>query len=453
MIPSPHNTRYLLLLTFTATLGGFLFGFDTAVISGVIPYVRVLYHMDALLEGSFVGSALAGCILGVSVSGWMGNRLGRRPVMLLSALLFALSAIGCTFAGNAYSLIFFRLIGGIGIGAASVISPMYISELAPSNLRGRMVTYYQLAITIGILAAYFSNAIIQPWRDSTHNFLFREEIWRYMFAVSAIPAILFIVMSGMIPESPRWLAMRGKYAAAQAITEKISGPEAAVREMAMIRSALSVTQVKLKDMFKSHYRQALLIGILLAALSQFSGINAVIYYGPSLLEQAGFGWGQALGGQVTIGIVNMLFTLVATYSIDRYGRRPLLLWGIGGAVLSLMATAWLFSTHLTSGWLLLLPIMLFIACFAFSFGPVTWVIINEIFPVTVRSSAIALATMSLWIANWIVGQFFPLLLLHAGPALTFLIFAVCSASAFWLTWKKIPETKGMSLEEINGVVS
>ncbi|WP_143305963.1 sugar porter family MFS transporter [Chitinophaga vietnamensis] len=453
MTSSVRNARYLRLLTFTATLGGFLFGFDTAVISGVIPYVRVLYNMDALLEGSFVGSALAGCILGVSMSGWMGNRFGRRPVMLLSALLFALSAIGCTFAGNAYSLIFFRLIGGIGIGAASVISPMYISELAPPSLRGRMVTYYQLAITIGILAAYFSNAMIQPWRDSEEYFLFRDEIWRYMFAVSAIPALLFLVMSGMIPESPRWLAMQGNYAAAQAITAKISGPEAAIEEMAMIRSSLSVAQVKLKDMFSGHYRQALLVGILLAALSQFSGINAVIYYGPSLLEQAGFGLGQALGGQVTIGIVNMLFTLVATYSIDRYGRKPLLLWGIGGAVLSLLATAALFAGHLASGWLVLLPIMTFIACFAFSFGPVTWVIINEIFPVRVRSGAIAIATMSLWIANWIVGQFFPLLLLHGGPALTFLLFAACSAFAFWLSWKKIPETKGMPLEEISGVAS
>ncbi|HVI44257.1 MAG TPA: sugar porter family MFS transporter [Chitinophaga sp.] len=450
--PSVHNFRYLSLITLTAILGGFLFGFDTAVISGVIPYVRTIWHMDAMLEGWFVSSALAGCIVGVSVSGWLGDRLGRKKMMLLSALLFMMSAIGCALAPDIWWLIVFRLVGGAGIGAASVISPMYVSELAPASVRGKMVTFYQLAITIGILAAYFSNVMIQR-AGETESGLSNDMVWRWMFGVGAVPALLFIVMSCMIPESPRWLALKGNYAAAQHIVTRISGHDAAVAEMDMIRSSLATAQVKLADLFRGRYRQWLIIGVLLAALSQFSGINAVIYYGPSLLEKAGFGLGEALGGQVTIGIVNTLFTLVAIYTIDKHGRKPLLLWGIGGAVISLLVTSLLFACNITNGWLILLPIIAFIACFGFSFGPVTWVIINEIFPVSVRSSAIAIATMSLWVANWIVGQFFPLMLQRTGPSFTFLVFALCSLFAFWLSWKKIPETKGLQLEEISKMTS
>lgn len=448
------NIGFLTLLTITAALGGFLFGFDTAVISGTISFVKEQYHMSTLMEGWYVSSALVGCIAGVAITGKLSNLSGRKKVMFLSALLFIISVIGCAITPGVFMLIIFRLIGGVGIGVSSVICPMYLSEMAPANLRGKLVTYYQLAITIGILLAYFSNSYIQAsasplaatgWAER----IFILEPWRGMFAVGIIPAVVFLLMSFFIPESPRWLALQNRTQEADSILTKISGREYAAKEMVSIRDSLSPAgSLKITTLFSGKLRRPLFIGILLAALSQFSGINAIIYYGPSILEKAGFQLGEALGGQVTIGIVNMLFTVVAIYFIDKAGRKPLLLWGIGGAVFSLLLASLLFATDISSGWLVLVPVILFIACFAFSFGPVTWVVVSEIFPTGVRAEAVAISTMSLWIANWIVGQFFPVLLNGAGASVTFLVFALCSVYAFYITWKKIPETKGKSLEEI-----
>lgn len=445
---------FLTLLTVTATLGGFLFGFDTAVISGTISFVKNQYAMSPLMEGWYVSSALVGCIAGVAASGKLGTMLGRKKVMLLSALLFMISAVGCAFTPAAFMLIVFRLVGGLGIGVASVICPMYISEMAPSHLRGKLVTYYQLAITIGILVAYFSNSVIQTSASSSvtsgwMQLIFTQEIWRGMFSVGIIPAFVFLLMIFFIPESPRWLALKKRNAEAEKVLINISGADHAKTEMLSIQDSLAHSDtVRTGELFKGILKRPIWIGILLAALSQFSGINAIIYYGPSILEKAGFQLGDALGGQVTIGIVNMLFTFVAIYFIDRVGRKPLLLWGIGGAVLSLLLAAVLFAADISTGWFVLIPVILFIACFAFSFGPVTWVVISEIFPTKVRGEAVAISTMSLWIANWIVGQFFPLLLQGAGASGTLLVFALFSVYAFYITWKKIPETKGKSLEEI-----
>ncbi|MND56495.1 D-xylose-proton symporter [compost metagenome] len=453
---STLNTRFLILITLTATLGGFLFGFDTAVISGTIVFVKQQYNMDALMEGWYVSSALLGSIAGVAISGKMGDRLGRKKVMLLSAFLFGISAIGCALAPSAFWLIVFRLLGGLGIGVASVICPMYIAELAPSNVRGKLVTYYQLAITIGILAAYFSNAMILSVAHNNEvivtgwlQLIFHQEFWRGMFAAGTIPALLFLFMIVFVPESPRWLAMKQKTAEAQQILTKIFGSSQANTELTgILNSVENAGNAKnIWTAFTGYLKKPIIIGILLAALSQFSGINAIIYYGPSILEKAGFKLSEALGGQVTIGVVNMLFTFVAIYFIDKKGRKPLLLWGIGGAVISLLLAALLFALNTTS-FLVLIPIILFIACFAFSFGPVTWVVISEIFPTNVRGGAVAISTMSLWVANWVVGQFFPVMLQSTGASITFLVFALFSAYAFVLSWKKIPETKGKTLEEI-----
>ncbi|MFY9463735.1 MAG: sugar porter family MFS transporter [Sediminibacterium sp.] len=448
------NFRFLSLLTITAALGGFLFGFDTAVISGTISFVKSQYAMDSLMEGWYVSSALAGCIAGVAAMGKISTLLGRKKVMFLSAVLFIVSVTGCAFAPNVSTLIISRLIGGIGIGISSVVCPMYISEMAPSQLRGKLVTYYQLAITIGILLAYFSNSLIQS-EASTKGFsgwlaqIFILEPWRGMFAVGIIPAMIFVLMALFIPESPRWLALKNRTAEAGSILTSIAGSSYAKKELEEIQNAISHSEnTKVTDLFRGQLKKPILIGILLAALSQFSGINAIIYYGPSILEKAGFQLGDALGGQVTIGVVNMLFTIVAIYYIDKLGRKPLLLWGIGGAIFSLLLAAVLFAADISIAWLVLIPIVLFIACFAFSFGPVTWVVISEIFPTKVRGEAVAISTMGLWLANWIVGQFFPALLNSAGAAFTFLVFAIFSAYAFYITWKKIPETKGKSLEEI-----
>lgn len=451
------NRGFLLLITITGALGGFLFGFDTAVISGTISFVKKQYSMDAFMEGWYVSSALLGCIVGVALTGKLGSELGRTKVMFVSALLFLASVVGCTFTSSMFMLIVYRLIGGMGIGISSVICPMYLSEVAPSQLRGKLVTYYQLALTIGILAAYFTNAYIQqmaqhPGLTGWVHFIVSEESWRGMFAIGIIPSGIFLVMTILIPESPRWLALKKRNDQAYTILARISGKDYAVQEIAAIQASLTGnTAPRLYDLFKGPLRKPVILGMLLAALSQLSGINAIIYYGPSLLEKAGFQLGEALGGQVTIGIVNTVFTIVAIYFIDKAGRKPLLTWGIGGAVVSLILAAVLFGINVSTNWLVLIPIVLFIACFAFSFGPVTWVVLSEIFPTGIRGEAVAVCTMSLWVANWIVGQFFPILLSSAGASITFLVFALFSCYAFYLAVKKIPETKGKTLEEIEEV--
>ena len=451
---SSINFIYVSLITLTATLGGFLFGFDTAVISGTISFVKLQFGMSSLMEGWYVSSALLGCIAGVAISGKLSNKLGRKKVMLFAAFLFAISAIGCAFAPDATMLILFRLIGGLGIGVASVVCPMYIAELAPSQIRGKLITYYQLAITIGILVAYFSNSKIQlnaaeaATTSDVYKLLFSGEIWRGMFVMGIIPALLFILLILFIPESPRWLALKNKPEKARKILASITNLKQAEIEIAAIQQSLQSRQIKVKELFRGKLALPMMIGILLTALSQFSGINAIIYYGPSILEKAGFQLSDALGGQVTIGLVNMAFTFVAIFIIDRGGRKPLLMWGIAGSALSLMFAGILFAFNITNGWAIMLCIILFIACFAFSFGPVVWVVISEIFPTNIRGEAVAISTMSLWIANWIVGQFFPLL--NQWPAFPFFVFALCCVAALWLTWKKIPETRGRSLEEIEG---
>jgi SP family arabinose:H+ symporter-like MFS transporter len=451
-LDKPSNI-YLYLVCLVAALGGFLFGFDTAVISGTISLVKTDFNLSSITEGWFVSCALLGCIIGVSFSGKLSDKYGRKLVLILSAVLFLSSALGCMFAGSFTSLIIFRLIGGLGIGVASMVSPLYISEFAPSRLRGRLVSLYQLALTIGIVVAYFSNAYLADHAAVSHGDgrmqqILSAEVWRAMLGLGAIPAGIFLLCLFLVPESPRWLLLKGEAKKAEDILVKIDGPQAAAQEILAFKEQGDDTSSSLKELFKPVYRRALWIGLLLPFLSQVCGINAVIYYGPRILEQAGFTLNNALGGQVTIGLVNVVFTFVAIFTVDKWGRRPLLFVGIGGAVLSLLVIGALFALNVTSGPWILIFILAFIACFAFSFGPVCWVVVGEIFPNAIRGKAMALATLSLWVGNFLVGQLTPVMLEGLGSAWTFWLFALCCSPAFWLTWKMIPETKGRSLENI-----
>lgn len=447
------STAYLYLVCLVAALGGFLFGFDTAVISGTISLVKSDFSLNAVSEGWFVSCALLGCIIGVSCSGKLSDQYGRKLVLIISAVLFLASAIGCMISASFTALIIFRLIGGLGIGVASMVSPLYISEFAPSRLRGMMVSLYQLALTIGIVLAYFSNAYLADHASVTYDNeeltkIFSTEVWRAMLGLGALPAGIFLLSLFFVPESPRWLLLKGRKTEALAILIKIDGVEAAQHEFQAFGQQGDSDRSSVKELFTPVYRKALWIGLLLPFLSQVCGINAVIYYGPRILEQAGFTLNNALGGQVTIGLVNVVFTFVAIFTIDKWGRRPLLLVGVSGAIIALVIIGALFALGITSGPWILLFILAFIACFAFSFGPVCWVVVGEIFPNAIRGKAVALATLSLWIGNFLVGQLTPVLLEGLGSSWTFWIFAVCCSPALWLTWKIIPETKGRSLEDI-----
>lgn len=445
---------YMYLICLVAALGGFLFGFDTAVISGTVTLVKGDFNLNAVSEGWFVSCALLGCILGVSAAGKLSDTYGRKPVLLISAILFLASSLGCMFAASFSILIIFRLIGGLGIGVASMVSPLYISEFAPPRLRGMMVTLYQLALTIGIVIAYFSNAYLanhasQASESEILNRIFSAEVWRGMLGLGAIPAAVFLLCILLVPESPRWLLLKGKKQKATDILIKINGKSAAASEIEAFNASQEEKNTgTLSQLFQPVYRRALWIGLLLPFLSQVCGINAVIYYGPRILEEAGFTLNNALGGQVTIGLVNVVFTFVAIFTVDKWGRRPLLFVGITGAVVSLIIIGGLFALNIISGPWILIFILVFIACFAFSFGPVCWVVIGEIFPNAIRGIAMSLATLSLWIGNFLVGQLTPLMLEYGGASWTFWLFALCCSPALWLTWKLIPETKGKSLENI-----
>ena len=442
-------------------IGGLLFGFDTAVISGAIHLIKAQFVLDTAMEGWLVSSGLVGCIIGVMCTGLLSDRIGRKKTILLAGFMFLASAIGCAFPSNVSWLVAARMIGGISVGMASVISPMLIAEFAPSEKRGRMIAYYQLAITLGLLLAFFSNLLITNL--STHEFsseaaawFFKTESWRPMFLVMAVPSIIFLFLLAAVPESPRWLVSIGQVDKAKAILYKIRPAALAETELQAINGAALKASTSKRSVFSPGIRLPLLIGIVLAVLQQFSGINAVMYYGPSIFQSAGNNTDSSILFQVIIGVINLVFTIVAIKWADKMGRKFLLKTGLTGIVISLILAGLLFYTGNTDVSILGVPLLLililvYIACFAFSLGPVTWIIINEIFPTDVRVKAVSICTLALWVANWVVGQFFPWLLENKGAAVTFWLFAACSLINFFFSWNVVKETSGKTLEEMEEV--
>jgi SP family arabinose:H+ symporter-like MFS transporter len=334
----------------------------------------------------------------------------------------------------------------VGIGIASNVVPLYISEIAPANIRGRLVTYYQLAVTLGILVAYLTNAgLVSYVTQSPGEGFFQREIWRAMLGLGAIPALLFLLGLFVVPESPRWLIQKGRNAEAADITARLFGNTG----QDIIQEASAVKhQGSYKELFAPGMRKALLIGILLPLFSQFSGINAIIYYGPSILSNAGISLSNSLISQIIFGVANMLFTLIAIWKVDSWGRRPLYLYGTAGAAATLIATGFCFYTGATASMWLLVCVLSFLAFFAFSIGPLKFVVASEIFPNAIRGRALAISIMVMWVADAIVGQLTPILLKGIGSAGTFWFFAFFCVVAYVVVYKLLPETKGKSLEHI-----
>lgn len=447
---------YFLFITLAAALGGFLFGYDTAVISGTIGLVKSQFNLNTAMEGWFVSSALVGCISGVAFAGELSDRFGRKRSLIFSGLMFSVSVVGCALSASHAELIIFRLVGGIGVGVASMLSPMYISEVSPARIRGRMVALYQFAITVGILCAYFSNAIMLNLSESLTELdpggilhkLMVAEVWRGMFATEFIPAVLFFLIMFLIPSSPRWLVSKNREEEAGRVLLKINEKEFAEKELKFIRESLAKEEKgSWKVLFQKGIRLALFAGIGLAILSQFTGINAIIYYGPRIMEEAGLQLSDALGGQVIIGFVNVTATVLAILRIDKYGRKKLMFGGVTGMFFSLLAVGIMFLAGSTQGILLLVFILTFIASFAIGYGPVIWVLLSEIYPTRIRGRAMSMATMSVWVGNAIVGQLVPWMLEVLSPGVTFFIFALCCIPVP-IILRKLPETKGLSLEEI-----
>ena len=451
------NTGYLAMVCIVASLGGLLFGFDTAVISGTVGMVETQFELSKLALGWFTSSALVGCILGAVMAGLLGDKYGRKPVLIMAAALFFISALGCTIPPSFKVLYSVRIIGGIGVGIASVLSPLYISEFSPPKIRGRLVALYQLSIVTGILLAYGSNWILLNF-STNHTLvsggsgflykIFVSEVWRSMFGMEMLPAILLLVLLLFVPESPRWLIQAGRRESGKRILEKISGIKVAEEEFKEILSSLGQERGKLRELFRPGLRTALIVAVGLSVFGQLTGINAVIYYGPEILKEAGIQFGNALQFQTLLGIINLVFTLLALLLIDKLGRRPLLIGGMSAVVLTLFLAGLLFLTDTPNGTLIVVVLGAYIACIAFSICAVIWVITPEIFPNRVRGRAMSIAAFSNWGTNTIAAYLFPWYVASYGMHIGFFTFGAICLVATLFFWKFVPETKGKSLEQI-----
>ena len=457
---STINFGYLIFLSVVAALGGFLFGYDTAVISGTIAQVTQLFQLDALQQGWYVGCALVGSIVGVLFAGILSDKLGRKLTMVISAVLFSTSALGCALSADFTQLVIYRIIGGVGIGVVSIVSPLYISEVAVAQYRGRLVSLYQLAVTVGFLGAYLVNYQLLAWAESGTqlsvdwlNKVFITEVWRGMLGMETLPAILFFIIIFFIPESPRWLIVRGKELKAVSILEKIyNSITEAKSQLKETKSVLtSETRSEWSLLMKPGIFKAVIIGVCIAILGQFMGVNAVLYYGPSIFENAGLSGGDSLFYQVLVGLVNTLTTVLALVIIDKVGRKKLVYYGVSGMVVSLILIGlyFLFGDSLGVSSLFLLVFFLFyVFCCAVSICAVVFVLLSEMYPTKVRGLAMSIAGFALWIGTYLIGQLTPWMLQSLTPAGTFFLFALMCVPYMLIVWKLVPETTGKSLEEI-----
>lgn len=439
------STGFVLKVSIVAALGGLLFGYDTAVIAGVIGFMQERFDLSPAMVGWAASSAIWGCIFGAMFAGYLSDTLGRKKTLIITAILFVISSIAAAFPSNISEFVIARFIGGLGIGAASMLSPLYISEIAPARIRGTLVSLYQLAIVLGINLIYFVNLRIAAMGDTAWNV---ETGWRYMLGSGAIPALLFLVLLFVVPESPRWLMKRKRVKEALDTLERVNGKERAREVMAEIKTALSQETGTVKELFSPGLRMALIVGTVLALFSQITGINAIIYYAPEIFKSIGFASESAFLQTVLIGVINTVFTFVALWLIDRAGRRTLLLWGVSGMIVCLLGTGLCFYFNIVQGPWLLIFILGYIASFASSLGPIPWVIMSEIFPTKTRGIAMSFCTLVLWVGVVFITQFTPILLQEMGGAFTFFLFMVNSIILLVFVWKVIPETKQRTLEEI-----
>lgn len=445
-VATGRQRRFVRVAAAITATGGLLFGYDTGVISGALLFItKDFAPLSSFLQGVIVSVLLVGAVTGAIAGGPLSDRLGRRPVVLLAAIIFAVGAIAAALAPNVLILIFARFILGLGVGLASLIVPLYIAEIAPPDTRGALVSLNQLMITIGILLSYIVGVAFTP-----------IEGWRYMFAVAVIPALILGIGMFTLPESPRWLVKNGKLDKARSVlllSRVEADVETEMQQMEEIeRIERQQAQVGYKELLAPWIRPALIVGVGLAIFQQITGINTVIYYAPTILEKVGFSAGGAIAATALgVGAVNVGFTILAVYIVDRVGRRPLLLIGLIGMIVSLGLLGVVFSLGATSGAAGLLAticLALYIASFAISLGPIFWLMISEIYPLNMRGSAMSIAALCNWGSNFIVALIFPVLLATFGGAGSFWLFAVLGIVAWIFVYFMVPETKGRTLEEI-----
>lgn len=445
------SIKFVMLVAMVAALGGFLFGFDTAVMSGANGFLRARFGLGDFMLGWTVSCLIIGCMAGAAVSGALGERFGRKKVLITAAILYTAGIFVSAISPSLLIFIVARMIEGVGIGITSTLCPLYNAEIAPAKYRGRLVAMNQMAVVSGILIGSFlafgvSSIGNDAWDVSTG--------WRIMFGSGIVPGLLFLVLLFLVPESPRWLIKKGRAAEALPILLKIHGEELAKKEVLDIKQTFKQDEeakAASGRRFTPALRIVLIVGIITAMLQQVTGINAVMYYAPEIFRQTGAGTSGSLTQTIMVGLVNLIFTALSLWLVDKLGRKLLLLVGSIFMTISLTIIGFAFHTGQTSGPIVLICILVYVAAFAISLGAVVWVILSEIFPSRIRGFATAVATMALWGADFAVSQSFPPLLASAGPAITFWIFGATSLFTFLFTWGVIPETKGKSLEEIEAM--
>jgi MFS transporter, SP family, arabinose:H+ symporter len=437
----------LAVSTAVACLAGFLFGYDNIVVSGAIGYLTLHYQLSTVATGWAAACALLGCLFGSAVSGSLADQFGLKKALYGCAACFAFSSLGVWAAGSFQQYIAFRILGGVGIGAASIVAPMYIAEISPTVIRGRLVVLYQLGIVLGILAAVSVNTIIQKAGTTAWN---AQTGWRWMFAAAGIPALWFALAIALSHESPRWLMKVNRVAEAKLVLSLINGPAVGAAEGDAIRRFLSEEKGSWRELLSPAVRPALIVGFVLAAFSQASGITALLSFLPEVFKSAGQNASDAFVQSILVGVVNLLFTLLAIVLVDRAGRKALLLTG---TVIQTTALAFAGAIYFTTshGLAVLLGVMLFVAGHAIGNGAVCWVIISEIFPNKIRGAAMSVAITAIWIFAYLANQFFPWMQEHLGSSGTFFFFSSMAALNFLYVWKAVPETKGYSLEEIGQI--
>ena len=454
-----NTLGYVIFMAVVAAIGGILFGYDTAVISGTTEIVKNQFQLTDLMEGWYVGCALIGSICGVLVAGTLSDYLGRKLTMLISAALFSISAIGCAVCGSFDGLVAYRIIGGVGIGIVSIVSPIYISEVSPAKIRGTLVSLYQLAVTLGFLLAYLMNWVIDSNIDpalaasqdlTLWERMMNTEAWRGMLGSETLPALLFFFIIFFIPESPKWLIVNGKTEKASKILAKIYSTEDEIANEIQVTNASlkGETKGKWSDLLKPGILVAVIAGSAIAILGQFMGVNAVLYYGPKIFSDAGFD--NPMFSTVLVGVVNCVTTVLAVFIIDKVGRKQLIYWGVSGMILCLLAIgvyfAWGSSLGLGNGFMLTF-FLAYVFCCAISISAIVFVLLSEMYPNSVRGRAMSIAGFALWIGTYLIGQLTPVLL-GWSQAGTFFIFAVMCIPYMLIMWKVIPKTTGKTLEEI-----
>ena len=432
------DKNQLLIFSTAAALGGLLFGFDTGVISGAIHFIKIEFNLNAYQEGFAVSNLMIACVIGALLAGPIADWTGRKKVLILCAVLFTVSAILSALPRSFTELVIARFIGGMGVGMASVVSPMYIAEISPAKIRGRLVALNQLAIVVGILLSYFSNWVLVD--TGINN-------WRYMLVAEILPAITFLVGLFFIPESPRWLTKEGLEKEALDVLNVVAGAANSDHELQEVKKSLAEKRTSLKELLHPSLRRVLIVGILFSLFAHITGIDTIIYYGPIIFLESGFKTDSALLASVMIGITNLIFTFVGMAMVDKAGRKFLLLVGLAGMGISMTLVGLCMQSDMISAKWTLLWIMTYIASFAMSIGVVIWVYLSEIYPTRVRGQALSVATMVLWLGNVILTQLFPVMMERFGGG-TFYIFSFICLLAFIFTWTMVKETKGVSLEEI-----